>query len=52
LQDLAPDLIAMVPVRIQRSRTVAQELDENAWCRDIQGTLSVQILVQYIHARY
>jgi hypothetical protein len=42
----APDLVSM---RIQRSRTVAQTFDENVWCRDIQGMLTMQVLVQYIH---
>jgi hypothetical protein len=45
----APDLVATVPMRIQRSRTVAQTFDENVWCRDIQGMLTMQVLVQYIH---
>jgi hypothetical protein len=51
IQDLAPDLAKTVPLRIQRARTVTQTLDENTWCRDIQGALTIHVLIQYIHTR-
>uniref|UniRef100_A0A0A9CVB5 Reverse transcriptase zinc-binding domain-containing protein n=1 Tax=Arundo donax TaxID=35708 RepID=A0A0A9CVB5_ARUDO len=45
---LAPDLIASIPKKIIRRRTVAEALHDRAWVRDIQGALSLAELNEYL----
>ena len=49
LLDLAPVLVVAVPKRILNRRTVAQALLNRTWIRDIQGALSVQVIMDYLH---
>jgi hypothetical protein len=45
ISDIAPDLVVAVPTRIQKTRTVATALLDNAWCGDIRGSLMVQVII-------
>jgi hypothetical protein len=47
----APDLVAAVSMRCQRSRTVQAALQGKASIRDISGALTVPAIVQYLHLR-
>jgi hypothetical protein len=48
IADLAPSLLAAIPHRRRRQRTVQDALQNHAWVSDIQGTLTAAILVEYI----
>ena len=48
LLDLAPSLCNAVGARIKGQRTVAQALLGDQWIRDISGTLTVQVLLDYL----
>ena len=48
IQAVAPTLWAMVSWRTIHSRTVAQALQDRRWIDDINGALSVQVLVEYL----
>jgi hypothetical protein len=47
IQDLAPNLYALVPKRKASRRTVVTALDEMKWTEDIQGEIPVQTLMEY-----
>jgi hypothetical protein len=51
LANLMPQLVEVVPVRIQRRRTVASVMHHSAWIHDIKGSLTIPMLVQYLHLR-
>jgi hypothetical protein len=48
---LAPELVAAVPKRRQKSRTVQSGLASNAWIDDVQGALTLPVLRQYLDIR-
>jgi hypothetical protein len=48
IQDLAPNLYALVPKRRASRHTVMAALDEEKWLEDIQGEISVQALMEYL----
>lgn len=45
---LAPHLFALVPKRRANKRTVEEALTGNRWIQDIQGSLSVTVLSEYL----
>jgi len=47
IQDLAPNLYALVSKRRASRRTVMAALDEEKWLEDIQGEISAQALMEY-----
>lgn len=44
LMDLAPNLVAAVPIRVVKHRTIAQAWKKNTWMHDIQGNRSAAVL--------
>lgn len=48
LSVLAPAVVSCISQRCMSSRTVAQALDNRTWVRDIQGSLCLEGLVQYL----
>jgi hypothetical protein len=44
----APNLLQLVPKRARRQRSVSQGLQNRKWVSDIQGALTVQVLVEYL----
>jgi hypothetical protein len=42
---LAPDLVAVVPVRKQKQRTVSMVFENDTWIADITSVLMVPILI-------
>jgi hypothetical protein len=48
VRQLAPTLSAMIPAAAKRSQTVRQALQQRAWCRQINGRLSVPAISEYI----
>ncbi|KAK1602185.1 hypothetical protein QYE76_017324 [Lolium multiflorum] len=49
IADLAPAVVAAVNPRVIKRRSVASALPENAWIRDITGTLSTEASIQFLH---
>lgn len=47
-KNFAPRLLGAIPLRLIKHRTVAQAVDNRTWVRDIQGALTVQILIEYL----
>jgi hypothetical protein len=47
LVDIAPRLVAIIPKRRSNQRTVQQALTEDRWALDIQGAITVGVLVEY-----
>jgi hypothetical protein len=47
IMEVAPRMFASVPMRITR-RTVLEELTNHRWISDIQGALTVQVIVDCI----
>jgi hypothetical protein len=45
---LAPQLLAVIPVRKRRKRTMQEALLNHAWVLDVQGGLPVGVLVDYL----
>jgi hypothetical protein len=43
-----PELVAAVPLRLRKRRSVASALHGNAWARDVQGALTIPVLVQFL----
>jgi hypothetical protein len=48
MADLAPSLFAAIPQRRRRQHTVQTTLLNHAWVLDIQGSLTSEIIVEYI----
>ena len=48
ISEIAPQLHACIPKRKRKTRTVAEGLHANAWARDIEGTLGIHEIGQYI----
>jgi hypothetical protein len=48
LQELAPDLLAIVPVQPICRQTVQSALVDNAWLSDVHGSLTVLVIMQYV----
>lgn len=48
IADLAPHLFSAIPKRRVQRRTVQEALSHRAWVDDIQGALSVEIIVEYL----
>ena len=49
IADLAPRLFATISVRRRKKRTVQEALTNQAWISDIQGALTVGVLIEYLH---
>ena len=49
IADLAPRLFATISVRRRKKRTVQEALTNQAWIFDIQGALTVGVLIEYLH---
>lgn len=47
LAELAPQVLAAVPVQLQQWRTVAEALRDHSWLADIQAGLSLVGLFEY-----
>lgn len=48
IEDIAPCLHRVVGPHIRNQRTVAQALNGDQWARDIRGTLTVQVIMDYL----
>jgi hypothetical protein len=48
LSNLALDLVKAVQAQLRKRRTVAEALTNNAWVHHIRGSLTVQVLTQYV----
>jgi hypothetical protein len=48
LEDLAPNVFKCVPLKIQKSRTVCEALQDHTWVRDIRSALGLNGLVEYL----
>jgi hypothetical protein len=48
VKEIAPQLYASIPKRRRKVRTVAAGLQANCWARDIQGTIGIQEIGQYL----
>jgi hypothetical protein len=48
IPQLAPELVQAVARKARKTRTVVQAFQNDAWIRDISGSLSVAALAQYI----
>ena len=46
--ELAPNLIQLIPKRDRGQRTVSQALNNRRWISNIQGALTMQVLVEYL----
>ena len=46
--EIAPLLYACIPKRRRKLRTVADGLADNRWARDIQGTVGIHEIGQYL----
>ncbi|CAN6247387.1 unnamed protein product, partial [Urochloa humidicola] len=49
IAELAPRLIAAIPRRRIKSRTVQEALTNRCWISDIRGVLTVGVLIEYLH---
>ena len=48
MAEVAPNLFKTVSKRTAKRRTVAQALQNISWVRDINGALTMQVLVEYL----
>jgi hypothetical protein len=48
IQDLGPNLLAVVPNHIKKSRTVQEAWTNNKWISDIKGALTVGVLADFL----
>jgi hypothetical protein len=51
ITEIAPQLVAAVPCRCLRRRTVATMLVHHDWVRDTIGALTIPVLVQFLQLR-
>jgi hypothetical protein len=51
VEELVPDLLAMVPARRRSTRTVRSALCNNSWLHNIGGPLTLSVLTQYMCLR-
>jgi hypothetical protein len=51
IQDLAPDLVVVVPKWHRIGRTVVAALHGHTWIRDVAGSYTVPVIMQYLHVR-
>jgi hypothetical protein len=52
LSSAYPELVVAVPARLCRVHMVASVLDNNAWVRDVQGALTIPILIQFLELHH
>uniref|UniRef100_A0A453S6L0 Reverse transcriptase zinc-binding domain-containing protein n=1 Tax=Aegilops tauschii subsp. strangulata TaxID=200361 RepID=A0A453S6L0_AEGTS len=48
VREIAPLLYACIPKRRHKLRTIADGLEDNRWARDIQGTVGIHEIGQYL----
>jgi len=48
VEELAPNVLKNVPLRVRKSRTVAEALIDHVWVSDIKGALSWHDLMEYL----
>jgi hypothetical protein len=48
IADLAPLLFAAIPQARRKRRTLQQALQNRAWTADIQGVVTIEIIVEFI----
>ena len=48
LEDLAPNVLSCVPLKIQRTRTVFEAMQDHTWVRDIRSALGWHGLLEYL----
>jgi len=48
LEELAPSVFKSVPLRVRKTRTVAEALVDHSWVSDIIGALSWHGLMEYL----
>ena len=48
MEEMAPNLYALIPKRRRKKRTVQEALTERWWISDITGALSPLALMQYV----
>jgi hypothetical protein len=48
IEDLTPHIFALVPTRITNRRTVAEGIVEMAWIRDLRGTITWDVLSDFL----
>jgi hypothetical protein len=48
IEDLTPHIFALVPTRITNRRTVAEGVVEMAWIRDLRGTITWDVLSDFL----
>jgi hypothetical protein len=51
IEDIAPHLVAVVPTRRRKHRTVHSALCGNAWLQDVTTPLTLPMLTQYLQVR-
>jgi len=48
LEDLAPNIFSCVPLKLRRTRTVFEAMQDHTWVRDIRSALGWRGLVEYL----
>ena len=48
VREIAPMLYQCIPKQRRKTRTVVEGLDGNTWARDIQGTIGIHEIGQYL----
>ena len=48
LEDLVPNVVRCVPVRIRKKRIVMEALQGNSWIANIKGALGWFVLTEYL----
>jgi hypothetical protein len=51
LANLMPQLVETIPTHLQCRCTVVSALINSAWMQDLQGALTILVLIQYLHLR-
>ena len=51
VREIAPMLYQCIPKQRRKTRTVVEGLDGNTWARDIQGTIGIHEIGQYLMLR-